>query len=997
MDENLIESRFELNTDQFKQALRDVMQEVKEADATNKKINKSTEAEAKQQAEGMFSTFKNGYAKIQAAFFQGFLVQMMIKKIQMIGTAVVDLAKKADQTKIALIGVSSVAKSFGEDGGIAVKYTKEIVAMSGGMVDLQQSAQGLKFLIASGFNLEEAMNLTKSMLDIGAFNNVVGDLGQAYLDATKGIKTGSVELTENIGLTERLSGVMKRAGISIENGIDVTNNAAQRTALYNSIIKQGTNFTGDAAKVQEEFTGKLAKSSLSMKDFGVNIGKMLQPIVSLGASLITNLVKPFNEAFGEQVRPADKLYELIDAMEELKKISKPTAEEQEKLKNVMNQISVLAPSSVTAYDNLGNAQINFAESTRVLLDMKKLELMSTNKQLEADKKLAEQTLKKIDSQKKNFDTIAMGMSGIETTSAQFAKFQSDLAKSKGKSIQDLTLEEMLAYAKQTKAKFTNEIGIVVDLGTQLNTALAIKNQNTRKLNEDAKMLNLEIATINSVTAANKEIIGMDPTAYFNKLKAGMKTVGSKTTDGAPPEKDKYDSVEASKDFYRQQLHDFEEAQKDYDKAKKDFEGELIDKYALEIAQKQYEASKKIFNLADSTRVEISKSENAKKTDEIKSVFESSKKKTEAMAEVSESEILAKKKAFEDGQKAEEELKKLNEKANEEIIKGQDDLNNLILDAIESNNEKQTELEKNLAFEKIALKRKIAEEEIRLNEEILNAKTKEEKEALQKSFESKMNDFTLKASQESLDKQKVIEAQIEQDKKNTDLDNLRTEEMKKVREQINQIRNGETDDFNINLDEYKNLTDKQREVLQKEVDNVQEFARQKKAWNDFKTNMEESAKDTTESIYEAVVKGESMHWSDMRELLKENVKAQMISQGSELAGDAIFESVKGLISLAKHDYPTATQHFTAASGAAAGAVALGVAASAIKTSGSSSSSTSSTTSTTDTTNDTDTTTTTEDTKEIHIHNTSLKNIALSLIPEIESLAKDGYTKIVLEDN
>ena len=236
MEENLIESRFELNTDQFKQALRDVMQEVKEADATNKKINKSTETEAKQQAEGMFSTFKNGYAKIQAAFFQGFLVQMMIKQIQKIGTAVIDLAKKADQTKIALIGVSSVAKSFGEDGGIAVKYTKEIVAMSGGMVDLQQSAQGLKFLIASGFNLEEAMDLTKSMLDIGAFNNVVGDLGQAYLDATKGIKTGSVELTENIGLTERLSSVMKRAGISIENGIDVSNIAAQRTALYNSII-----------------------------------------------------------------------------------------------------------------------------------------------------------------------------------------------------------------------------------------------------------------------------------------------------------------------------------------------------------------------------------------------------------------------------------------------------------------------------------------------------------------------------------------------------------------------------------------------------------------------------------------------------------------------------------------------------------------------------------------------------------------------------------------
>ena len=55
----------------------------------------------------------------------------------------------------------------------------------------------------------------KAMKDIGAFNNVVGDLGQAYEDSTKGLKTGSMELIENIGLTQRLSTVMKDAGIDI--------------------------------------------------------------------------------------------------------------------------------------------------------------------------------------------------------------------------------------------------------------------------------------------------------------------------------------------------------------------------------------------------------------------------------------------------------------------------------------------------------------------------------------------------------------------------------------------------------------------------------------------------------------------------------------------------------------------------------------------------------------------------------------------------------------
>ena len=40
------------------------------------------------------------------------------------------------------------------------------------------------------------------------------------MDFGKGLKTGSIELMENIGLTQKMSSVMKDAGINVSDGIN---------------------------------------------------------------------------------------------------------------------------------------------------------------------------------------------------------------------------------------------------------------------------------------------------------------------------------------------------------------------------------------------------------------------------------------------------------------------------------------------------------------------------------------------------------------------------------------------------------------------------------------------------------------------------------------------------------------------------------------------------------------------------------------------------------
>lgn len=214
-------------------------------------------------------------------------------------TALFDLAKGAVETKIALLGLYASAKKQGSTFDETKTAAQKLA--SDGLMSVQQAATGLKFLLQSGFNIEEAMNLAQSMKNIGAFGNTVGDLGQAFVDASKGIKTGSVELTENIGLTERLSSVMEKAGVDIKNGIDVTNNVNQRMALYNSILKQGEENQGNAAKLAKEMTGQYSSLKATIKETADIIGNRLIPIFSNLIEFSTSISKFIKKIFSKDI------------------------------------------------------------------------------------------------------------------------------------------------------------------------------------------------------------------------------------------------------------------------------------------------------------------------------------------------------------------------------------------------------------------------------------------------------------------------------------------------------------------------------------------------------------------------------------------------------------------------------------------------------------------------------------------------------------------------
>src|SRR5574344_1656344 len=280
-----------------------------------------------------------------------------------------DCTQVAIDNKKALMGLESVAKAYGVSVEDATKATKDFT--NDGLLQMKSATTGMKNILSTGFNITEAMNLSKALKDIGAFNNVTGDLGQAFEDATKGMRTGSIELIENIGLTQKLSAVMKAANIDVSNGIDLTNNAAQRNAFYNMVLKEGEKFKGNAAKLANDQAASQEKANAAMKEAADAIGNRLLPAYSNLMGVIADVAKEAKIAFtptnlekttAEVEKQKDKLSELTGMYLTLKGQTNKSNIEQELFLKVINDLKAAYPDYL---ENIDLQNIKTSEAVKI--------------------------------------------------------------------------------------------------------------------------------------------------------------------------------------------------------------------------------------------------------------------------------------------------------------------------------------------------------------------------------------------------------------------------------------------------------------------------------------------------------------------------------------------------------------------------------------------------------------------------------------------------------
>jgi len=177
-----------------------------------------------------------------------------------------------------LIGLSSVAKAFGQDSDKAKEAAQQLA--SDGLMSVSEAAVGLKNLLASGFNLDQAVILMNRFKDSAAFGRQAAlGFGQAVSSATEGIKNGNSILVDNAGVTKNLSQILVEAGHSATDLSKASSDANIRMALFKGIIKETNPQVGDAAKLLGTAAGEQAKFNAQTTIAYQQIGKSLQPVL----------------------------------------------------------------------------------------------------------------------------------------------------------------------------------------------------------------------------------------------------------------------------------------------------------------------------------------------------------------------------------------------------------------------------------------------------------------------------------------------------------------------------------------------------------------------------------------------------------------------------------------------------------------------------------------------------------------------------------------------
>lgn len=209
-------------------------------------------------------------------------------------TQVVGMLDKAVDAAVrqqnALMGLASVAKGTGNDINATTKAAKDLSA--DGLMPLGDAALGLKNLLASGFSLPQAIRLMEAFKDSAAFGRQGSlEFGQAIASATEGIKNGNSILVDNAGVTKNLSNILVDAGYSAQDLAKAGQDAGVRMALFNGIVAETKNQTGDAAKLSESFGGAQARLTTQTTNLQVAIGTALQPVLQKLMDIISPIVQ----------------------------------------------------------------------------------------------------------------------------------------------------------------------------------------------------------------------------------------------------------------------------------------------------------------------------------------------------------------------------------------------------------------------------------------------------------------------------------------------------------------------------------------------------------------------------------------------------------------------------------------------------------------------------------------------------------------------------------
>lgn len=258
-----------------------------------------------------------------------------------VGKTFFDTVDAAVKFQVALAGVRSVALATGND--ISNINQSVLVLTKDGLLSMAGAAQGLKNLLATGLNLEQATNLMKVFKDAAAFNRQgILEFEEAIVRATAGVKMQNIRLIDDVGIRTRIGQMMKKQGYELQDLTDDTKKAGAIQALYNGLMKEGNFFLGDAARLTATFAG--TQSQIQTQLFKTK--------AAFGDILISNIGGIFASA-GKEVLNFLEIQEMvIKANKEMisVKIKEYFIEFKDILSGIINMVSTILSPIKTLID-----------------------------------------------------------------------------------------------------------------------------------------------------------------------------------------------------------------------------------------------------------------------------------------------------------------------------------------------------------------------------------------------------------------------------------------------------------------------------------------------------------------------------------------------------------------------------------------------------------------------------------------------------------------------
>lgn len=207
-----------------------------------------------------------------------------------------DAVEASTHLNSAMIGLMGVAKHFGVPMNQAAEAARNLAA--DGLLPVRDAAKGLQNLLATGFNLEQSIQLMNAFKNSAVFlRQEHFSLAEAVRTATEGLRNSRSVQVDNAGITKNLSQIMKEYGFQLQDIADPLKGAEARQALFNGVMREAAPMMGLAGVALQTYEGQTASLSAAYTNLLATLGDFVtqNTAVSIAIGAIGDVLRWFNQ------------------------------------------------------------------------------------------------------------------------------------------------------------------------------------------------------------------------------------------------------------------------------------------------------------------------------------------------------------------------------------------------------------------------------------------------------------------------------------------------------------------------------------------------------------------------------------------------------------------------------------------------------------------------------------------------------------------------------